>query len=89
MKERLSPPIHKSAYFTIEHRRLFTIQVGDIVIVKENETFPADLVLLVTPAASRGKCFVMTSNLDGETNLKPLSVPKAVRNLKVYLSEII
>ena len=51
-------------------------------MVKENETFPADLVLLSTSSSS-GKCFVMTANLDGETNLKPLSPAKITKHLKV------
>lgn len=44
-------------------------QVGDIVKVQRNEEFPCDLVML-SSADPLGQCFVTTSNLDGETNLK-------------------
>jgi phospholipid-transporting ATPase len=48
------------------------IQVGDLMLVKENESFPADLVVLSTYFES-GVCFIETSSLDGEKNLKPKS----------------
>lgn len=47
----------------------FPIQVGDIVRVAKDETFPADLVLLSSDRAD-GTCHVTTASLDGETNLK-------------------
>lgn len=46
------------------------IEVGDIVLLKENEAIPADMVVLST-SDQDGACFVETKNLDGETNLKP------------------
>lgn len=45
------------------------IKVGDIVKVKENEVIPADLILISTNSED-GKCFIETSSLDGEKNLK-------------------
>ena len=45
------------------------IRVGDIVEVKENEQFPADLVYIASNN-DQGLAFVNTMNLDGETNLK-------------------
>uniref|UniRef100_A0A8C9RX74 Phospholipid-transporting ATPase n=1 Tax=Scleropages formosus TaxID=113540 RepID=A0A8C9RX74_SCLFO len=43
--------------------------VGDIVRVAKDETFPADLVLLSSDRAE-GTCHITTASLDGETNLK-------------------
>ncbi|XP_017055637.1 phospholipid-transporting ATPase IF [Drosophila ficusphila] len=47
---------------------------GDLVVVKNGGDVPCDLVLLKSSSADR-KCFVNTANLDGETNLKTISVP--------------
>lgn len=46
-----------------------SLGLGDTIVVRENEQFPADIVLI---AASDGSnlAFVETKNLDGETNLK-------------------
>jgi magnesium-transporting ATPase (P-type) len=44
------------------------VQVGDILLIHEGETFPADLVLL--SSSNGGDCFIKTSSLDGEKNLK-------------------
>lgn len=43
--------------------------VGNLVRIKSNEYFPADLVLLST-SNDEGICYIETSNLDGESNLK-------------------
>lgn len=51
------------------------VHVGDIVLVEEQETFPADLVVLATSLAN-GNCYIETSSLDGEKNLKPRLAPK-------------
>uniref|UniRef100_A0A803MBN0 Phospholipid-transporting ATPase n=1 Tax=Chenopodium quinoa TaxID=63459 RepID=A0A803MBN0_CHEQI len=45
------------------------LQVGDIVRVKQDGYFPADILFLASTNAD-GVCYVETSNLDGETNLK-------------------
>jgi P-type E1-E2 ATPase len=45
------------------------VQVGDIVRVKRNQYFPADMLLMHTSDAS-GISYVETKNLDGESNLK-------------------
>ena len=46
-----------------------SLVLGDIVWVKCNTEFPADLVLLAS-SGDQGMCYIDTCNLDGETNLK-------------------
>ncbi|KAG7395468.1 hypothetical protein PHYBOEH_003698 [Phytophthora boehmeriae] len=45
------------------------LQVGQLVCVENYEELPADVVILAT-SEEEGRCFIETSNLDGETNLK-------------------
>lgn len=45
------------------------IRVGDIVHLSNNETIPADMLLLRT-SNPHGVCYIDTCDLDGETNLK-------------------
>ncbi|XP_061697774.1 phospholipid-transporting ATPase IH-like isoform X2 [Syngnathoides biaculeatus] len=45
------------------------LRVGDIVVVKEDETFPCDLILL-SSSRQDGTCFVTTTSLDGESSHK-------------------
>mmetsp|Transcript_33556 Transcript_33556/g.84499 ORF Transcript_33556/g.84499 Transcript_33556/m.84499 type:complete len:1400 (-) Transcript_33556:257-4456(-) len=45
------------------------VKVGDIVKVEDNELIPADLLCL-NVALPDGVCFIKTTNLDGESNLK-------------------
>ena len=48
---------------------LFVSQVGDVVLVKEDESFPCDLILL-SSSRDDGTCFVTTASLDGESSHK-------------------
>lgn len=45
------------------------VKVGDVVKVFDNDLFPADLMCLHCDLPER-ICYVKTTNLDGETNLK-------------------
>ena len=57
------------------------LQPGDLVRVEENETFPADLIM-ISNSNAKGIAFVNTMNLDGETNLKEKTVHKSTENIK-------
>jgi len=50
------------------------LRVGDIVHLSCDESIPADLLMLRS-SEKKGLCFIETSNLDGENNLKQRSVP--------------
>ncbi|KAJ3331183.1 hypothetical protein HDU76_003844 [Blyttiomyces sp. JEL0837] len=45
------------------------LRVGDLVKVEQDEPIPADIVLLGS-SQDNGICYIETSNLDGESNLK-------------------
>ena len=53
------------------------LQVSDIVLIKEDEFFPADLVLLAS-SNDKATCLVKTSSLDGETAPKLKKVTKGI-----------
>lgn len=57
------------------------LAVGDVVLVRRDEPFPADLVLL--HAGGEPLCYVSTANLDGESNLKRRTVPAALQGGKL------
>lgn len=46
------------------------LKVGDIIRIEDEQYFPADVIVLTSSNAD-GSCFIMTSSLDGEKNLKP------------------
>lgn len=53
---------------------------GDLVKVARDCDVPCDLVLLKS-SDPHGKCHITTANLDGESNLKTLIVPKNLPNV--------
>lgn len=57
------------------------IRVGDIVQLKANDEVPCDMVVVSTSDA-KGNCFIQTTNLDGESNLKVRSALPSTAELK-------
>eukprot|EP00939_MAST-03C_sp_MAST-3C-sp1_P005506 g5506.t1 len=55
------------------------VEVGDVIVVRNQEYFPADVVLL-TSSSKAGSCYIETSNIDGETNLKIRSSKPKITN---------
>jgi len=56
------------------------IRVGNILKIKNDKFFPADLILL-SSSEPNGICYIETSNLDGETNLKIRSSHPVTRDI--------
>ncbi|ORC90848.1 phospholipid-translocating P-type ATPase (flippase) [Trypanosoma theileri] len=52
-------------------RRNYTIRVGDVILLEENEELPCDVVVV---AASSQTVYIRTDNLDGELDLKPKEI---------------
>ncbi|XP_062093776.1 uncharacterized protein LOC133799798 [Humulus lupulus] len=59
-----------------KHVQAQDIHVGNIVWLRENDEVPCDLVLIGT-SDPQGMCYVETSALDGETDLKTRFIPSA------------
>jgi len=43
---------------------------GDVIVVRKDESFPADVVILTSAFAEEGEFYIETKNIDGETALK-------------------
>ncbi|EIW73502.1 hypothetical protein TREMEDRAFT_26850 [Tremella mesenterica DSM 1558] len=56
------------------------LEVGDLVLLRDNEQVPADIIVLSTSNPD-DLCFVETKNLDGETNLKVRKALKATARI--------
>lgn len=50
------------------------IQVGQVLKINKDETFPADLVLLAS--SEKGCCYIETKDLDGESYFKRKEIPR-------------
>ncbi|KAI8099992.1 uncharacterized protein BX664DRAFT_382450 [Halteromyces radiatus] len=58
------------------------VRVGDILLLRNGESCPADCILLSSSDDENGICFVETKDLDGETNLKPRSAVHSLMHLQ-------
>ena len=60
------------------------LRVGDVIKVMDDEVIPADCFILASGSTlesqSNGQCFIATSTLDGERNLKPKIAIKQVQD---------
>lgn len=60
-----------------------SLEVGNVVILSENDYIPADCILISTSLAE-GQCYMETSSLDGEKNLKCRQTIKETFNCSDY-----
>jgi magnesium-transporting ATPase (P-type) len=58
--------------------------VGDFVLLENNERIPADMIVIGT-SSEDGRCYMETSTLDGEKNLKPR---EAIKKEYGYMAKI-
>ncbi|KAM7475403.1 hypothetical protein LguiB_022646 [Lonicera macranthoides] len=70
----------RSGNGTFDYTKWRDLRVGDIVKVEKDEFFPSDLILL-SSSNEESICYVETTNLDGETNLKLKQAIEATSNL--------
>ncbi|KAJ3120947.1 hypothetical protein HK098_004102 [Nowakowskiella sp. JEL0407] len=59
-----------------ENVKCRNLHVGDLILIRNNEMIPADVVVLASTNPN-GICYIETANLDGETNLKQKQAVKA------------
>ncbi|KAH8741612.1 hypothetical protein FG386_003586, partial [Cryptosporidium ryanae] len=65
------------------------LKVGDLVLIRNHETIPADIVLL-SSSSEIGEVFVDTSSLDGESNLKrKFSNKESVRVIGTQIQDVV
>ncbi|XP_069749632.1 phospholipid-transporting ATPase IG-like isoform X3 [Narcine bancroftii] len=74
LRHKADNSVNRSSVYIVNRRQIVEkqsekIQVGDIVCVKEDETFPCDLILL-SSSREDGTCYVTTASLDGESSQK-------------------
>ena len=56
---------------------------GEIIKIQKNELFPADVLILKINDHKKGKCYIETKSLDGETTLKRKSSPLQTNKLDI------
>ncbi|XP_051697675.2 phospholipid-transporting ATPase IH isoform X2 [Oryctolagus cuniculus] len=76
-------PVHFIQHSKLVRKQSRKLRVGDIVMVKEDETFPCDLIFLSSNRAD-GTCHVTTASLDGESSHK---THYAVQDTKGFRTE--
>uniref|UniRef100_A0A674E7M5 Phospholipid-transporting ATPase n=1 Tax=Salmo trutta TaxID=8032 RepID=A0A674E7M5_SALTR len=76
-------PVHEVQHGKVIRKQSRKLRVGDVVLIKEDETFPCDLILLST-SREDGTCFVTTASLDGESSHKTYY---AVQDTKAFNTE--
>ncbi|KAK1169964.1 putative phospholipid-transporting ATPase IH [Acipenser oxyrinchus oxyrinchus] len=76
-------PVHIIQNGKVVRKQSRKLRVGDIVLVKEDETFPCDLIFL-SSSREDGTCFVTTASLDGESSHKTYY---AVQDTKAFRTE--
>ncbi|KAJ7416671.1 putative phospholipid-transporting ATPase IH [Willisornis vidua] len=76
-------PVHFIQHGKLVRKQSRKLRVGDIVMVKEDETFPCDLIFL-SSSRGDGTCFVTTTSLDGESSHKTYY---AVQDTKAFHNE--
>ncbi|XP_068124167.1 phospholipid-transporting ATPase IH isoform X5 [Hyperolius riggenbachi] len=74
LRHKADNAMNQYSVHVIQHGKLVRkqsqkLRVGDIVLVKEDEVFPCDMVLL-SSSRDDGTCFVTTASLDGESSHK-------------------
>uniref|UniRef100_A0A4W5Q897 Phospholipid-transporting ATPase n=1 Tax=Hucho hucho TaxID=62062 RepID=A0A4W5Q897_9TELE len=62
-------PVDMVQQGTVVRTQSSKLRVGDVVMVREDETFPCDLLLL-SSSHDDGTCYVTTTSLDGESSHK-------------------
>ncbi|CDQ62971.1 unnamed protein product [Oncorhynchus mykiss] len=62
-------PVDMVQQGTVVRTQSSKLRVGDVVMVREDETFPCDLILL-SSSRGDGTCYVTTTSLDGESSHK-------------------
>ena len=75
VNNRIAEVLNEKGEFV--HTRWEDLKVGQVARLENQHEVPADMILLHT-AEPRGTCYVETSNIDGETNIKVRFVATAV-----------
>jgi len=69
-----------------ESIKRMNIRQGHLVLVRNRDMIPADLVILAS-SADNGNAYIETSSIDGETNLKLRSIPNLPKEVMEKISE--